>query len=55
MSRIFTTVYNWYAAFSRERNHFEDEPRTGRPRSAVTLENIEAIRQLVNVDPHITY
>jgi transposase len=50
-----TTVYNWYAEFSRGRDHFEDEPRTGRPRSAVTPENIEAVRQLVNVDPHITY
>lgn len=50
-----TTVYNWYAEFSRGRDHFEDEPRAGRPRSAVTPENIEAVRQLVNIDPHITY
>ena len=23
------TVYNWYAEFSRGRDHFEDEPRVG--------------------------
>jgi len=49
------TVYNWYAEFNRGRDHFEDEPRVGRPSSAVTPENIEAVRQLINVDPHITY
>lgn len=49
------TVYNWYAEFNRDRDHFEDEPRVGRPRTAVTSENIEAVRQLVNIDPHITY
>ena len=40
---------------NRARDHFEDEPRTGRARSAVTPENTEAVRQLINVDPHITY
>ena len=48
-------VYNWYAEFKRQRDHFEDEPRAGRPRSAVTPENIEAVRQLISVDPHLTY
>ena len=45
------TVYNWYAEFNRGRDHFEDELRAGRPRSAVILENIEAVRQLTTVDP----
>ncbi|CAF3419674.1 unnamed protein product, partial [Rotaria sp. Silwood2] len=40
------TVYNWFAEFSRGRDHFEDEPRAGRPRTAVTPENIEAVREL---------
>ncbi|CAF2207876.1 unnamed protein product [Rotaria magnacalcarata] len=50
-----TAVYFWYAEFSRGRDHFEDEPRAGRPRSVVTPGNIEAVRQLVNVDPNIAY
>ena len=49
------TVYNWYAKFNRGRDHFEDEPHAGRPRSLVTPENIEAVRQLISVDPHLTY
>ena len=49
------TVYNWYAEFSRGRDHFEDEPRAGRPRSTVTPENIEAVCQLISVDQHLTY
>ena len=49
------TVYNWYVQFKRQRDHFEDEPRASRPRSAVTTENIETVRQRINVDPHLTY
>ena len=49
------TVYNWYAEFKRQRDHFEDEPSAGRPRSVVTAESIETVRQLINVDPHLTY
>jgi transposase len=41
-----TTVYNWYAEFNRGRDHFEDEPHAGRPRSAITPENIEAVRNV---------
>ena len=52
---LHPTVYDWYAGVSRGSDHFEDEPRVGRPRSAVTSENIKAVRHLINVDPHITY
>ncbi len=38
------TVDNWYAEFNQGRDHFEDEPRAGRPRSVVTSESIEAVR-----------
>ena len=46
-------VYNWYVEFNRARDHFEDEPRTGRAKSAVISRSIEAVRQLINVDLHI--
>ena len=49
------TVYNWYAEFNWERDHLADEPRAGRLRSAVISEDIEVIRQLINVDSPITY
>ncbi|CAF3751920.1 unnamed protein product [Rotaria sp. Silwood1] len=41
------TVYNWFAEFSRGRDHFEDKPCASRPRTAVTPENIEAVRELM--------
>ena len=47
--------YKWYTEFNRGRDHFEDEPRTGRPRSALMSENIEVVCHLMNVDPHIAY
>ena len=34
VSRV--TVYKWYVEFNLKRNHFEDELRAGRPRSALT-------------------
>ncbi|CAF3351819.1 unnamed protein product, partial [Rotaria socialis] len=46
--------YTEFAGFRRGRDQFEDEPRTGRPKTAVTPENIEAVRELVDIDPHIT-
>ena len=47
ISRV--TFYNRYAEFNRGRNHFEDELRAAGPRSALTLENTEAVRQLIRI------
>jgi histone-lysine N-methyltransferase SETMAR len=49
------TIYRWYADFQRGRSTFEDEARSGRPPSAVTQQNIDAVRELVENDPHVTY
>ena len=49
------TVCNWCAKFDRTRAHFEVESHAARPRSALAAENIEAVRQLINVHPHMTY
>ena len=45
---ILVFHYNWYAEFNRGRDHFDDEPRAGRPRNSLTPENIGA-------DPYMTY
>ena len=50
-----TTMYNWHAEFYWRRDHFKVESRANRPRSTVTPENVEAARQLISVDLHITY
>lgn len=48
------TVFRWFSEFKHGRASFEDECREGRPSSAVTPENIELIRKLVEEDRHIT-
>lgn len=49
------TVYNWFAEFNRGRISLEDEAREGRPCTAVTEENINAVRELIEADRHVTY
>lgn len=49
------TVYNWYNEFKRGRKSLKDEPREGRPKTAVTPENIDAVRELIMQDRHVTY
>ena len=49
------TISFWYGEFRRGRKSTEDEPRSGRPTSSATQENIDAIRKIVEDDPHATY
>ncbi|KAI8427699.1 hypothetical protein MSG28_002149 [Choristoneura fumiferana] len=35
--------------------HLTNDVREGRPKSAVTLENIDAVRQMIKEDRHVTY
>lgn len=49
-----SSIGSWYAEFRRTRQSVEDEPRTGRPPTAVTEENVNAVRELIESDPHIT-
>lgn len=50
-----STVYRWFMDFNRGRSSLQDEFREGRPKTAVTEENIEAVRQLILTDRHVTY
>ena len=49
------TVFNWFREFRCGRASLDDDPRSGRPPSAITQENVAAVQQLVNDDPHVTY
>lgn len=49
------TVYRWYREFNRGRSSHTDEFREGRPKSAVVPETIDAVRELIKQDRHVTY
>ena len=51
----YSTVKNWYNEFNRGRRSLNDEFREGRPKTAVVPENIDAVRELIMQDRHVTY
>ena len=50
-----TSVYRWYGKFNRGRVSLQDEFREGRPKSVVVSETIDAVRQLILQNRHVTY
>jgi transposase len=51
----YRTVARWAQRFREGREDVNDDPRSGRPVSELTDENIELVRQVINNDPHSTY
>ncbi|CAK1583956.1 unnamed protein product [Parnassius mnemosyne] len=49
-----TTIYRWYAEFRRGRVSLSTVSSAGRPRTAVTPENIAAVRTIILDDRHVT-
>ncbi|XP_026816229.1 protein GVQW3-like [Rhopalosiphum maidis] len=47
-------VFRWFKAFSEGREAIEDEPRSGRPSTAKTDENVIKVRDLVRSDRRLT-
>lgn len=50
----YATVTRWYREFQAGREDFQDDPRSGRPPTAVTEENVAAAKNLIDDDPRIT-
>ena len=50
-----TSVYRWYGEFSGCRSSLQDKFRECRPKSVVVPETIDAVRQLILQDLHVTY
>ena len=50
-----TSVYRWYGEFNRGRSSLQNEFREGRPKPVVVPETIDAVRQLILLDRHVTY
>ena len=50
----YRTVAKWMAEFKNLERGFEDAPRTGRPSTITTDENIEAVERIVMRDRQIS-
>lgn len=49
------TVKRWFVKFRKGKEEFEDQPRSGRPREAVTPDNVERARLLIKECRNVTY
>ncbi|CAH2010775.1 unnamed protein product [Acanthoscelides obtectus] len=52
---LYSTISRWYGEFKRGRLSLGDDPRVGAPKTAVTQENVDAVRKLIIEDRHVTY
>ncbi|CAH1996019.1 unnamed protein product [Acanthoscelides obtectus] len=50
-----STISRWYGEFKRGRVSLSDDPRVGAPKTAVTQENVDAVRKLIIEDRHVTH
>lgn len=50
-----TSVYRWFTEFESGRTYLSDDFREGRPATAITDENIDLVRNMINADRHVTY
>ncbi|CAF4619051.1 unnamed protein product, partial [Rotaria sp. Silwood2] len=51
----YSTVAEWAKRFHEGREDVNNDPRSGRPVSELTDENIELVREVINNDRHSTY
>jgi hypothetical protein len=50
----YSTVAHWVHRFSSERESLDDNPRSGHPAFVITQQNIDAVKDPVHDDPHIS-
>jgi len=51
----YSTVQKWSKFFREGKMEIEDNPRSGRPVSKITLENIQLVQRVIQEDPHCTF
>ena len=49
------TLFKWFRDFQRDKFSVEDAPRSGRSSTPVTEQTIDAVRKIIEDDPHSTY
>ena len=49
------TVFNWFREFQRNKFTVQDAPRFGRPSTSLTQQTVDAVRKIIEDDPHSTY
>ena len=49
------TVYNWFTEFQHRRTFLSDKFREDRPSTSVVATNVDAVREMIERDRHITY
>jgi hypothetical protein len=50
-----TMVYEWFAESNNERPTFDDDVREGRPCTSVVAKEVDAVREMILADRHVTY
>ncbi|CAF4696773.1 unnamed protein product, partial [Rotaria sp. Silwood2] len=48
------TVFNWFREFQRDNFSVKDASRSGRPSTSVNEQTIDAVRKIIEDDPHST-
>ena len=51
----YSTMRNWFNYFNRVRRSLKGNIRKGPPKTADVAENIDAMRELIMQDRHMTY
>lgn len=50
-----STVHRWFAEFNLGRSSLSHASGAGRPKTAITQENVDAVQKLIEEDRHVTY
>ena len=51
----YHTVFNWFREFQRNIFTLQHAPRSGPPSTSVIEQTIDAVRKIIEDDPHSTY
>ena len=53
-ARAYSVLKSWLAEFKRRRNSVEDKHRSGRPKDAASIENVQIVNDTLKEDRRLT-